>query len=646
MTLTDSSAEADVTKAISEHKQVHESAEFEKKRTILVPLDATDASPKTIQWISNVLVQPESDLVVLFSVYRSAAHDLPIGRGYDFEVTMCRQLNEKGIHCKGIIAMGDPRQLIDHQITASKADIVVMAKSKKADYQADQRALRLGQHPCVAANADSFESTTFTPFEAAQPYVFAQMSSPEHSTITEHPNDGTAKTRVVLVPLEPTENAQKNLQWIIGNLANPKTDLLVLFTVYRSAAHDLPINTGLDFGNAVKSLNQEYAQRAERFLLDLAKDVAAKGIHCKAVVCKGDIKQGIDEEIKACNADMVVVGKSKSGPLKAFGLMGNIATHKTPLPVLADIPAVNFQANELASRNPRKLNHLQQETHVSAPADHKLPDFPMRIVDRIERAINAKLWQQGAALASRYWEHTLASWLTILFQKTHCQMKLLLTHRPLHLGLALSVQSDCEMALSILNRYRHVADTEVFAERFEALLQSVTSELNGRPAIAGPETPTTQTVHQPMAGCPVATDTTSTVTTAADGDSTDYSDEESFDSVSLYQGLRPTCPNGTNGTDGTEARICRVPPLSMSDQPVSAASVISSHNQRMDDFAKKFQSLAEVTVEPTRKARFQFLARDYTSRKVAPSFDVHHDSLPGASAAARELLLTLSQNPE
>jgi hypothetical protein len=54
-------------------------------RVILVPLDASEVTGKVLQWITDYIIDPNRDLVVLFSAYHSASRDLPIGMGFDFE---------------------------------------------------------------------------------------------------------------------------------------------------------------------------------------------------------------------------------------------------------------------------------------------------------------------------------------------------------------------------------------------------------------------------------------------------------------------------------------------------------------------------------------------------------------------------------
>ena len=64
------------------HEDTHD---HPKPRVILIPLDATETTPKGLNWAKDTLLNKDTDLVVLFSAYKSAAHDLPIGMGVDYE---------------------------------------------------------------------------------------------------------------------------------------------------------------------------------------------------------------------------------------------------------------------------------------------------------------------------------------------------------------------------------------------------------------------------------------------------------------------------------------------------------------------------------------------------------------------------------
>jgi hypothetical protein len=54
-------------------------------RIILMPLDASEGSPKTLNWAVENFINAEKDLVVILSCFRSAQHELAITRGVDFE---------------------------------------------------------------------------------------------------------------------------------------------------------------------------------------------------------------------------------------------------------------------------------------------------------------------------------------------------------------------------------------------------------------------------------------------------------------------------------------------------------------------------------------------------------------------------------
>lgn len=145
-----------------------------------------------------------------------------------------------------------------------------------------------------------------------------------------------AKTRTILIPLDASEVTPKVLDWITQTLLDPKRDLLVLFSAYKSAGRELPIAVGFDFDGAVHRLNAEYQKAAESLLAEACRELNAKGIACKAIVQCGDPRQLIEQQIVKNKVDLVVMGKSKRGKVARMfmGSVTNHVIHSAPCPVL------------------------------------------------------------------------------------------------------------------------------------------------------------------------------------------------------------------------------------------------------------------------------------------------------------------------
>ena len=147
-------------------------------------------------------------------------------------------------------------------------------------------------------------------------------------------NESAEPTRVILVPLDATEVTGKVLKWII-EWVDPKKDLVVLFSAYRSAARDLPIGMGFDFQGAIHKLNQDYSKSAEKWLVESCKELNSHGIRCKGIIQQGDPRHLIEEQIVKNRADLVIMGKSKRGKVARFlGSVCNTILHVSPVPVL------------------------------------------------------------------------------------------------------------------------------------------------------------------------------------------------------------------------------------------------------------------------------------------------------------------------
>jgi nucleotide-binding universal stress UspA family protein len=128
------------------HMQVvHSTApDFKPKRIIFVPVDASEQSPKVIQYMKQSIAA-ETDLVIIFTCYKNAASELGfqlrdqsetiaklehqfVQNAKELVTNYCSDLNRQLIRAKGVIQCGDPKKLILEQAKEHRADIIVMGR--------------------------------------------------------------------------------------------------------------------------------------------------------------------------------------------------------------------------------------------------------------------------------------------------------------------------------------------------------------------------------------------------------------------------------------------------------------------------------------------------------------------------------------
>jgi nucleotide-binding universal stress UspA family protein len=124
---------------------VHPSSrDFVPKRTLFVPVDPSEQSPKVIEYIKKT-VASETDLVILFTCYKNAKSELGRSLGDQTETiaklekqffdnaknlvtNYCTALNRSMIRAKGIVQCGEPKKLILEAAKENRADMIVMGR--------------------------------------------------------------------------------------------------------------------------------------------------------------------------------------------------------------------------------------------------------------------------------------------------------------------------------------------------------------------------------------------------------------------------------------------------------------------------------------------------------------------------------------
>ena len=142
----------------------------------------------------------------------------------------------------------------------------------------------------------------------------------------------TIEVRTILVPIDFSANAQAVIEWA-AHLAEQHGSRLVLLHVYHLPVDFQQLEGAYlppDFWTQVKADAMENLERA-------AAPLRERGLSIETVVREGYPATAIEEEAKARQADLVVIGTRGHTGVKHL-LLGSVAervVQKSPCPVLA-----------------------------------------------------------------------------------------------------------------------------------------------------------------------------------------------------------------------------------------------------------------------------------------------------------------------
>lgn len=142
---------------------------------------------------------------------------------------------------------------------------------------------------------------------------------------------GPLKTlRHILLPLQGAYDAEQALRFL-DQKPFREAATITLFTVLPHTRPPWPVDTA-----AAEDMEQQTLQRARDFLNDTAAKVSAMGHHTRVIAALGTPVEGILQEAKACNADLILMGsRGRRGVTRmVLGSVSHALLHQASYPLL------------------------------------------------------------------------------------------------------------------------------------------------------------------------------------------------------------------------------------------------------------------------------------------------------------------------
>ncbi|ORX77515.1 adenine nucleotide alpha hydrolases-like protein [Basidiobolus meristosporus CBS 931.73] len=165
----------------------------------------------------------------------------------------------------------------------------------------------------------------------------AEADSAIHDQVV-HQDERTQETnRVILIPVDESQNSRYAIEWSIENFLRPKSDIVVLTHVRPLYVSSGTFATGyVDMGSYATTIEDQYREGSHRLLKEYAHILKDKNILCKAIAMRGDAREEILRKAVELKADMVIMGSRGLGTLKRalLGSVSDYCAHNLPMPLV------------------------------------------------------------------------------------------------------------------------------------------------------------------------------------------------------------------------------------------------------------------------------------------------------------------------